>query len=406
MRILQISHNNRIVGGSDAVFFATCDMLEEAGHEVIRFCIDHPENEPCDWEQYFPKGADTGNAPVGDVFRYFYNGDARRKLARLLDAIGPVDVAHLHIYHGKQTPAILPVLRKRGIPIVQTLHEYKLACPIYTMQRNGRPCEVCVTKNTLNAVRFRCKGGSRLRTAVMVAEMATSRLMGDVRLVDRFLCVSEFQRQIMARSGINERKLFTLHNFVKREPVSDAVTQGEYLLYFGRIEVLKGLPTLIEAATKTGLKLRIAGGGAWEPEMSKLIKDCPGIEHVGFQSGDSLRQLIAGARAVVVPSEWYENCPMSVLEAKALARPVIGAEIGGIPELVRDGVDGFLFQAGNVNSLIKALSRLENAEYDALSRRAVQDAEARFSQKYHLRQILGHYAELNPKVTSFEPALA
>ena len=138
MRILQISHNYHIVGGSDAVFFATCDLLTNAGHEVIPFCIKNPASK---WARYFPRAADTCAAPVSDALRYFFNAEARDKLRQILDQAGPVDVAHLHIYHGKHTPAILPVLRERGIPIVQSLHEYKLACPVYTMQRDGKPCD-------------------------------------------------------------------------------------------------------------------------------------------------------------------------------------------------------------------------------------------------------------------------
>lgn len=402
MKVLQISHHNHIVGGSDAVFFATCDMLEHAGHQVIRFCMDHPKNEPGPWNRFFPKGANTRHAPMGDTLRYFYNAQARRILGRLLDENGPVDVAHLHIYHGKQTPSILPLLRARGIPVVQTLHEYKLACPVYTMLRDGKPCDDCVTGSRFNAIRHRCKDGSRLRSSVMLAEMLTSRMLGDVRLVNRFLCVSDFQRGIMARAGIPETKLFTLHNFVD-PPTGRLPERGNgYMLYFGRIEALKGLPTLIDAAKNTGLRLRIAGKGNWQEEMQRQINDCENIDYVGFHSGDALNRLIAGSRAVVVPSEWYENCPMSVLEAKALARPVIGADIGGIPELVRDGIDGFLFRPGDVGSLIRAFDRLKHADLSVLSTRARGDVSSRFSAGGHLGKLIGHYhaaqAERAPQI--------
>ena len=121
MKILQVSHNYHIIGGSDAVFFATRTLLENAGHEVIPFCIDSPKNQTSRWSKYFPKCADSRSAPLRDGLRYFFNQNARTKLNRLLDAAGPIDVAHLHIYHGKHTPSILPVLRARGIPIIQTL---------------------------------------------------------------------------------------------------------------------------------------------------------------------------------------------------------------------------------------------------------------------------------------------
>ncbi len=394
MRILQISHRHHIAGGSDAVFFETSALLRRAGHEVIPFCMDAPENTPSRWSDFFPAGADTRGAPLRHALRYFYNAEARQKLDLLLDEAGPIDVAHLHIYHGKQTPAILPVLRARGIPVIQTLHEYKLACPVYTLQRGDAPCELCVRGSDLNALRHRCKDGSLLRSLVMVAEKASARLLGDLRLVDRFICVSDFQRQIMKRAGIPSTKLTTLHNFVDTDLTEPARGHKGYLLFAGRIETLKGIETLLDAVQITGQRLVVAGNGTWRPALERRIRALPQVTYAGFRSGRALRELIAGARAVVVPSQWYENCPMSVLEAKAAARPVIGARIGGIPELVRDGCDGFLFEPGSVPDLVRALSALDRANHHHLSVNARQDAVARFSGPVHLDRLLRHYREV------------
>lgn len=353
-------------------------------------------NRPSQWSRYFPRGADTGTAPVRDTLRYFFNAEARDKLRQLLDHAGHVDVAHLHIYHGKQTPAILPVLRERGIPIVQSLHEYKLACPVYTMQRDGKPCDLCVRGSVLNCVRHRCKDASLARSAVMAAERVTSRILGDVRLVDRFFCVSDFQRQIMARAGIPKDKLHTLHNFVDTDATAAAPGHDGYLLYFGRIETLKGVATLLQAVTHSGHQLRGAGDGAWRAQMQSLIAGLANVTYLGFQQGEALRRLVGRAKAVIVPSEWNENCPMSVLEAKALGRPVIGARIGGIPELVRDGRDGFLFEAGDAADLARALAALDQADHARLSRNARKDAKARFSHKVYLATLFQHYQDIQP----------
>ncbi len=391
MKILQISHNYRIVGGSDAVFFATSELLGNAGHEVVPFCIDHPDNRPTSWSKYFPKAADTKSTPIRDGLRYFYNSEAHRQLNRLLDQIGPVDVAHLHIYHGKQTPAILSVLRKRGIPIVHTLHEYKMACPVYSMLRHGQPCDKCISGSDLNSIRHGCKDGSRLKTMVMVAEKTTARLLGDVRLVDRFICVSEFQHRVMLRAGLPPDRLFTLHNFVEpgEKPASG---HDGYFLYFGRIETLKGIATMIEAFKRSGHRLLIAGDGNWRQDMESLISRVENIEYLGFQSGSELNQLIRRAQGVVVPSECYENCPMSLLEAKACGRPVIGADTGGIPELIQDGIDGILFEAGNTGALIAAIETVANGNHSILATNARRDAETRFSAQVHLKFLLEHYS--------------
>jgi len=392
VRILQISHNYHIVGGSDAVFFATCDLLNSAGHEVIPFCMDHPKNRATPWQKYFPRGADSQTAPIRDGLRYFYNSEARTKLEQLLQHAGPIDVAHLHIYHGKQTPAILPLLRTHGIPVVHTLHEYKLACPVYTMQRHGQPCDLCVQGSDLNCIRHACKDRSVLRSLVMAAEKTTARLFGDVRLVDRFLCVSGFQRQIMARAGLPAERLFTLHNFVPTD--DDAPQEGHdgYFLYAGRIEELKGIATLVDAFKRSGQGLKIVGDGDWRSELEKSVSDTRNITYLGFQHGEKLQRLMRRAQAIVVPSQWYENCPMTVLEAKAYGRPVIAANIGGIPELIHHGVDGMLFEPGDVDGLIAATEALVNADHQTFAVNARKDARARFSSKMHLNSLLAHYA--------------
>lgn len=400
MRVLQISHRHHIAGGSDAVYFATTRLLEQAGHEVISFCMDDADNAPSKWSGYFPGGADTNE--LTGAGRYFFNGEARRNLARLLEDVGPVDVAHLHIYHGKQTPAILPVLRTHGIPVVHSLHEYKLACPVYTMQRDGRVCDKCVSGSALNGVLHRCKDRSLLRSAVMVAEFFSARMLGDVRLVDRFLCVSEFQRQVMQRAGLPVEKLHMLHNFVDTDAPEATPGHDGYLLYFGRLEVLKGLPTLIDAVARTGQKLVIAGDGDWRGEMQRRICGLENVEYAGFQAGAALKHLIARAQAVVVPSEWYENCPMSVLEAMVLGRPVVGARIGGIPELVSDGKSGFLFAPGNTGDLVGVLNTLEQADHPALSHFARRDAEKRFSGREYLSALLGHYQSVQQAETDWQ----
>ena len=403
MRILQIGHNWRVVGGSDAVLLATSRLLERAGHEVIPFCLAHPDNLPSEYARFFPRGADTARPRPRDLPRYFWNREAAAGLSRLLDAAGPVDVAHLHIYHGKQTPAILPVLRERAIPIVQTLHEYKLACPVYTMERGGRPCSLCLDGSTLNALRHRCKEGSVLKSALMLAEFHLSRLLGDVRLIERFICVSDFQRRVMERAGLPAEKLVTLHNFGRADSPEPAAEHDGYLLYFGRIERLKGLPALLDAVENTRWRLLIAGDGSWREALVRRIAGMKNVEYLGFVGGDALRRLVARARAVVVPSQWPENCPMNILEAKALGRPVVAARIGGIPELVRDGIDGILFRPGDVEDLRRALTESERIGFSGLSRQARRGWEEGFSPAAHLEKLLAIYADARRAAKAHPP---
>lgn len=407
MRVLQVNNNHRTIGGSDTVYFNTGALLQAQGHDVGWFAGADPDNLPCEDAQFFPTAVDMRQPRLSDLPRYMHNTDAARALRGMLDARGGFDVAHLHIYYGRLTAAILKPLREAGIPIVQSLHEYKLACPVYTMERGGHVCEDCVGGSTLNLLRHRCKG-SLVRSAVAFAEYHASRLQGDVAKIDRFICVSDFLRRTLGRAGIPKDKMVTLHNFVDPDRLvpQEPVERGDYVLYFGRIERLKGLPTLIDAVRRTGLPLRIAGIGTWSTEMQTQIASMPNVEYLGFITGAPLRRLVAGARAVVVPSEWYENCPMTVLEAKAVGTPVVGARIGGIPELVREGVDGFLFEPGDRVDLARALEEVTGADAAAMDAAARADIRSRFSPEAHLAALMQIYAEVGAKCDANEMGMA
>jgi glycosyltransferase involved in cell wall biosynthesis len=396
MRILHINNFHYIRGGSDVVYFETAQVFEEAGHSCVLFAGAHHNNLSNKYQSYFPASVDTGRAGISQFGSFLYNPIARTNLQQLIADHGPFDVAHLHIYHGRLTPSILEPLREAKIPIVQTLHEYKLACPVYTMERSGQTCDACILGSKLNILRHRCKNGSLLHSAAVLAEFWSSRLQGDVSHIDRFICISDFQLEVMRRAGLPKTKLQRIYNFVDTERITPIpiVNKENFLLYFGRIEKLKGVPTLIETVKKTGHQLKIVGAGNWLDEMKKSISNSPNIEYLGFASGDELHGLISKARAVVVPSEWYEPFGLTIIEAKAAGTPVVGANIGGIPELIREGIDGFLFQPGDKVSLAAALKRLGLSNLNQLSKAAREDVSARFSPASHLQELLEVYQEL------------
>ncbi|MEM7722602.1 MAG: glycosyltransferase [Pseudomonadota bacterium] len=396
MRVLHINNVHHVRGGSDVVYFKTGDLLTAAGHDCTYFASAHPANRAAATASYFPKAVENAQPRRTEAHRFLFNASARAALTRLIAEQGPFDIAHLHIYHGRLTAAILEPLRRAGIPVVQTLHEYKPACPVYTMERDGQVCEACLVHGPTQVLRHRCKDGSLDRSLAMLAEYWAARLLGDRRGIDRFICVSAFQRDIMRRAGLPEQKLRLLHNFVAPAPPMPQETadpQRPYLLYAGRIDRLKGVPMLIEAVKRTGDRLVLAGDGPWSTQMAEAITDYPAISAMGFLQPDALQTLVAGARAVVVPSVWYENCPLSVLEAKALGVPVIAARIGGVPELVRDGVDGLLFRAGDVADLQRALAVFATSDRDTMSAAAKDDATARFAPDVHLPRLLSIYDE-------------
>lgn len=391
MKCLQVNSFHHVRGGSDQVYFKTSDLLRSRGNTVANFAARDDKDDPHPDARFYP-AAQVGDRRLRDLPNYIYSSVAKTKVQEFLTHHGRFDVAHLHIYYGRLTTSILNPLRENCGAVVQTLHEYKLACPIYTMERDGKPCEVCVTDGPFNAVRYKCKNGSRAASAAMYAEFRISRALGDVSKIDKMICVSDFQRSVLERAGIPEAKLVTLHNFVDTADIRTAkpAEKKSYFLYFGRIEKLKGIKTLVAAAKSCGAEVVIAGDGQWVGDLTAQI-DGTNIRYVGFQQGEALATLVREARAVVVPSEWYENCPMSVLEAKAAGTPVIGARIGGIPELIQDGIDGMLFPAGDVSALAQAMEKVANSDIIDWGQAARRDVETRFSADQHYDRLLGIY---------------
>ena len=380
-------------GGSEKVFFETQTLLANAGHTTIPFVAQADDNLASPYSSYFPRAINNDGLGIRDIPGYIHNRHAASALDKLLSEQGPIDIAHLHIYYGRLTASILPVLRKHRIPVVQTLHEYKLACPTYTLERNGTLCDDCIHGSTLNLLKHRCKNGSFAHSAVVLAEHWFSRLQGATQLVDHFICISDFQLEVMKRAGIPAEKMTRLHNFVNVDefhPVA-ASEKEDYLLYFGRIEQLKGVPTLVEAAKKTGSKLKIAGTGSWEPQLQSAIQGHDNIEALGFVGGSDLSQLVARAKAVIVPSEWHEPFGLTVIEAKASGTPVIASNRGGIPELIRNEVDGLLFRAGDIDELSRKIQKIYCMDTTLLGVNARKDCLERFSSPAHSENLIKIY---------------
>ena len=317
--ILNVSQNHYIRGGSDRYFFTLAEMLKKHGHQVIPFTAVSPKNEPSEWERYFPRGADFEHPGVSDLLRFLYSRDAVKSIQQLLNDT-KIDLAHFHIYYGKLTASILGGLKAAGIPLIQTLHEYKLTCPVYNHLSNDEICEACAGKHFWRALPKRCNRGSLARTALSVTESYVSKMLGAVEKFDHFISVSHFLRKKMISHGIPKNKISTVHNFVDVSDITPNFSVGEYVLYFGRVHQSKGILTLIKAAAPLKqVPLYIVGDGEAMPEVQHIVEQ-NGSEHIhllGFKQGDELRELILNSICTVLPSEWYENCPMSVLESYA-----------------------------------------------------------------------------------------
>jgi len=342
--ILNVSHHNYMVGGSDRVFLELGTLLESKGHTVVPFCSSSPLNRQSEYEHYFPPSINTTSATLKGVINYIYSLPAKKGMGRLLNDID-IDLAHLHIYYGQLTSSILQPLRSRGIPIVQTLHDYKIICPVYTLTSAGKHCESCVGGHFWRALPKSCNRGSVLRTGLSVVESYVSAWSGAIRSIDHFIGISEFITQKMISSGIPENRITTIHNFINTDNYKPDYSIGEYVVYFGRIETVKGIYTLLEACRDLpDTRLVIAGTGGESENVARWIanKGLHNIDLVGFLQGEELHKLLRRAICTIVPSEWEEPFGLTIVESLALGIPVVATTMGGIPELINNGEDGLL----------------------------------------------------------------
>lgn len=396
MKILLINNYGYVRGGSDRCFLDSGKLLESKGHEVIYFTT-HSEKNLVN-SKYAVKGFEIESPSPLDIPTYLYSFEARHQLKALIERERP-DVAHLHIYYGQITASILGVLKEYGIPIVQTLHEYKLLCPVSTMARNGRSCEECADGRYWRAALHRCNRGGLARSMVTAAEAYVSALLGAKGGVDKFIAVSDFLRGKMIEHGINEDQITAVHNFVRDEVFADNANEGRHFLYFGRIEKNKGLETLINAMTRLAtVELYLAGAGEAQQELESMVArlSLSNVHFVGFKTGQELNDLIAKAICVVNPSECFETFGLVLVESFAQCRPVIASRMGGMTEVVTEGEDGLLFEAGNVRELSDAMMWMATHRQQAVEMgKAGQEKVHRlFSAEKHYQEVMQVYQKV------------
>ena len=393
MRVLQINNYGYVRGGSDRYYIDLGRMLSNYGHEVYYMTADNPENIVD--STYAVKGINIYSPRFKDLIKFFYSFNARKVIKDIIKTKKP-QIAHLHIYYGQITSSILPVLKKYDIPIVQTLHEYKLLCPVSTLIRRGRLCEKCADGNFLNAIIYRCNRGSFARTTIVVLEAYISRLLGAVTSVNHFIAVSDFVRTKMIKYGIPSSKITTVYNFIRDDLFFENNLKGEYFLYYGRIEMIKGVKTLINAMKRLkDVELFIVGSGEAEEELKRYValSGQKNIRFLGFKTGKELERLIDGSICVIVPSECNETFGLTVVESFARCRPVIVSDMGALPEIVTDGVDGFIFKAGDVEQLHEKLQWMAQHRNEAVDMGVMGFKKAlnRFSSKKHYEEIMKIY---------------
>ncbi|MBU0497560.1 MAG: glycosyltransferase [Candidatus Thermoplasmatota archaeon] len=401
MKVLLINKFYFLKGGAEKHFFDVKDLLEKNGHEVVVFSMKHEKNETSPYEKYFVSNVDFKNVRfdkngLRTAGRMFYSFEAERKISQLIKKEKP-DIAHVHNIYHQISPSVLLALKKHSIPIVLTMHDYKILCPNYLFFTKGKICERCRGYNYWQAIKYRCLKNSMPASTLACIEMYFHKIFKIYEdSVNVFISPSQFLIKKIREWDVPIIEIRHLPNFVNLEE-AEYVKPGNYFLYFGRLSREKGLKTLVEAAKGQSFKLKIAGIGPMENELKKKVSEenINNIEFLGYKSGNDLKEIIKNSLAVVVPSEWYENQPLTILEASVFGKPAIGSNVGGIPEMINDGKSGYLFETGSIKDLREKMNRL-NTDYKLVAdmgQEAFKFAQSRSSEEYY-KKLNKIYASL------------
>lgn len=406
MKILLVNKYHYVRGGSETYYFGLAQLLQKAGHQVIFFAMQDEKNLPCQQSEYFVSNVEfNGNLSVKQkakaAMRMVYSLEAKRKISALIEKEKP-DIIHINLFHRVLTASIVDAAKKYQIPVIFTMHDLNCICPNHTMLDHGKICEACLHGSYLNCVKRVCFKDSRVKCMMAAIESEFNKLSGLYNKINLFITPSEFYKNKMMESDLTKSKVICLRNFLpEKAVVSENMERKHYYLYFGRLSEEKGVMTLLKAVQKVPeVQLEIAGTGPIEEILQDYVREMQLQERVhfnGFLSGKALTDIIAGAKCIVLPSEWYENGPYSIMEAMAAGKPVIVSGEGGLPEIVKNGENGFICEAFNPSSLaecIQKMEKLEDEQYDRMSQYAAEQAAEMFDAEKYLKDLTSEYEKL------------
>lgn len=348
MRVLLVNKFHWNKGGSEKYYFELGELLKQHGHEVAYFSMKDEKNIKTENKEYFVPKFDLNNSSKLKALDVIYNKENEKIMEKALDEFKP-DVVHLNNFQRQLSASIIKPIKKRNIPIVFTAHDVQAICPAITMMDNDKnPCELCMKGKYINCIKKSCNKGSKLKSALGAIEgyyYRNHKIYTDK--IDYIITPSEFYRTKFIEDGINPNKIQAIHNSIEMNDYNVETKDDGYALYFGRLSKEKGILNLINAFAKCNKgNLYIAGEGPEKENIEKIIKENKledRVKLLGFLDKEQMTDVTRKCKFVVVPSIWYENCPYSVLETLAIGKPIIGSNMGGIPELVIDNENGFIY---------------------------------------------------------------
>ena len=376
--------------GGDCIYTMNLEkMLKEKGHEVAVYAMQYPENEKSEWSRYWP----TNMTKLDAFTRPFGARQVVKGFTRLMDDFKP-EVVHLNNIHTQLSPVIAKIAHEKGARVVWTLHDTKLVCPCCTCTRDGKWCTKCFTDKKA-VISHRCMPGGLPGAVIGYLEAQKWNKEVLQEYVNLFLPPSKFMMDTCVEGGYKPEKFRVLCNFIDVTKVKGLKSEevkglkGDYYVYLGRVHAVKGVRTLCQAAAQLDKRLIVIGGGELLPELQEAYKDCEQLEFKGQMQWEEFMPILRGARFMVLPAEWSENNPLTVIESQSLGTPVLGARIGGIPELIDEGVSGMTFTSGDVEDLKDKIKKMFNHEfdYDAIAKNAVE----RYSSEAYYEKLMKYY---------------
>lgn len=360
MRILLVNKFHYLRGGSEKYYFELAQLLKSKGHTVGFFSMKHEENITTGDAEYFVEEIDLNTGSKLKALDVIYSQENKRLMAKALEEFKP-DIVHINNFQRQLSASIIDAIKEKNIPIVMTAHDLNPICPASIMLYNGEVCDDCITKGYAQCIKKKCVKGSTLKSTLGVMEKKYYDIHKVFRKIDCIISPSEFNKNQLVNGKLKYNEIVTLHNFVNESERNEYVL-GDYAFYLGRLSKEKGILNLIEAIGYIpDAKLLIAGDGPERERIEAYISEHKldgRITLLGYQNQDSIHKYITNSRFVVIPSICNENCPYSVLEAMEIGKPIVASRIGGIPELIVDGENGYLYKADDINELKEKLTLL------------------------------------------------
>lgn len=360
MRILLVNKFHYLRGGSEKYYFELAKLLKSHGHTVAFFSMKNENNIKTGDREYFVDEIDMNTGSKFEALNVIYSKKNKALMEKALEEFKP-DIVHINNFQRQLSASIIDAVKEKNIPLIMTAHDLNPICPASIMLYNGEVCEDCITKGYTSCIKKKCIKNSMLKSVLGYIEKKYYDLHKMFCKVDCIISPSEFNKNQLLKGKLKCNDITVIHNFVNETKKTD-YTLGYCAFYFGRLSREKGILNLVEAINNIpGARLIIAGDGPERENIQAYIKE-HNLENritlLGYLNQNDIRENIRKCRFVAVPSIWYENCPYSILETMEIGKPIIGSRIGGIPELIQDGINGFTYEHNDVSELTNKLIKM------------------------------------------------